>query len=132
MGKRLTKEEVQIRLLNKPKRILNESQYNTCMKALGYAYDEEFGKFFKDDMCFLGNVGDNVSYVSDLVTTDSRGIVSYSSAVLVYFMDKGAELTIGNGAIDEYGKKHKKALYCTNYRELFSDKKKVRSKKIED
>ena len=132
MGKRLTKEEVQIRLLNKPKRILGESQYNTCMKALGYIYDEEFGNFFKDDMCFLGNVGDDVYSVSDLMTTNFNGHVSYRSAVLVYFMDKGAELTIGDGAIDDYGKKYRKGLYCINYRELFSDKKKVRSKKIED
>jgi len=128
MSRRLTKEEVKIRLLNKHKRVLTESQYNTCMRALGYTYDEELGRFFKDDMCFLGNVGDDVSSVSDLMTTNFNGHVSYRSAVLVYFMDKGAELTIGEGAIDEYGKKHKKALYCTNYREIFSDKKKVRSK----
>jgi len=106
------------------KNILTDSQYDTCMKALGYTYDEELGHFFKDDMCFLGNVRDEVSSVNDLM----NGVVSYGSAVLVYFMDKGAELTIGDGAIDEYGKKHKKALYCTNYRELFSDKKKIRSK----
>jgi hypothetical protein len=110
------------------KELLNDRQFNVCMKALGYIYDEEFGQFFKDDMCFLGNVRDEVSSVNDLMTTDSNGFVSYGSAVLVYFMDKGAELTIGDGAIDEYGKKHKKALYCTNYREIFSDKKKVRSK----
>ena len=131
MDKRLTKEAVK-RRLKECKRELSEYQYNTCMRALGYTYDEELGNFFKDDMCFLGNVGDNVSCVSDLITTDSRGIVSYSSAVLVYFMDKGAQLTILDGAIDEYGIKHKKGLYCSNYRELFSDKSKVKCKKIED
>lgn len=127
MSKILTKEEVK-RRLRESRRELSECQYNTCMRALGYTYDEEFGQFFKDNMCFLGNVRDDVSCISDLMTTDSRGYTSYSSAVLVYFMDKGAELTIGEGAIDEYGIKCRKGLYCTNYRELFSDKKKVRSK----
>ena len=107
------------------KKWLTDSQYNVCMKALGYTYDEELGQFFKDDMWFLGNVDDDVCCVSDLM---SPCVLSYKDAFLVYFMDKGAELTIGEGAIDEYGIKRKKALYCTNYRELFSDKKKVRSK----
>ena len=110
------------------RRRLRDYQYEVCMKGLGYTYDEKLGKFFKNDMCFLGNVRDNVKDVSDLITTNFNGHVSYGSAVLVYFMDKGAELTIGEGAIDEYGIKCKKGLYCTNYRELFSDKKKVRSK----
>ena len=111
---------------------LNDKQFEVCMRALGYTYDVELDEFFKNDMCFLGNVDDSVSDVSDLMSTNSLGIVTYRSAVLVYFIDKGADFVIGDGAIDEYGIKYKKGLYCTNYRELFYNKKNVKCRKIED
>lgn len=57
---------------------------------------------------------------------------SYMSQVLMDYSMNGAELTIGPGAIDEYRVRQKKALYCTNYRQLYSknndDEKKVNVK----
>ena len=114
------------------RKYLTEEQYDVCMRALGYVYDEEFDKFFKDEMCFLGNVEDAASEISDLMTYNSIGHVSHRWAALIYYMGKGANFIIGDGAIDKYGIKHKKGLYCSNYRELFSDKSKVKCKKIED
>ena len=129
MGKRMTKDEVQRRLLlKKIKSVLSESQYNTCMMALGYTYDEEIGKYFLGNNAFLMNVDEEVAEVDDLMTINENGHPTYMAKSICDFMDRGAELTILEGAIDGYGKKYKKGLYCTNYRELFSDKKKVRSK----
>lgn len=110
------------------KKYLTEEQYEVCMRALGYIYDEELGKFFKGDNAFLMNVSDDVIEVGDLMKFNENGQPTYMAKSICDFMNKGAELTIGEGAIDDYGKKYKKGLYCTNYRELFSDKKKVRSK----
>ena len=114
------------------KRWLTDSQYEVCMKALGYTYDKELNKFFKNDICFLGNVGDDVVEVGDLITTWEDGQLTCNAKAIATLINWGAELFIGEGAIDGYGVKSKKGLYCTNYRELFSDKKKIRSKKVED
>lgn len=111
-----------------PRKYLTDEQYETCMKALGYTYDEELDAFFKDGLCLLCNVDDIVNDVNDLMRIDDKGHPTYMAQALCDFMNRGAELTIGEGAIDDYGIKYKKGLYCTNYRELFSDKKKVRSK----
>lgn len=111
-----------------PRRILTDKQFEVCMKTLGYVYDEEFDKFFKDEMCFLGNVEDTASEISDLMTHNSIGHMSHRWVALIYFMEKGANFIIGDGAIDKYGIKHKKGLYCTNYRELFCEKNKVKIK----
>lgn len=107
---------------------LTESQYNVCMKALGYTYDEELDKFLMGDNVFLTNISDDITEVCDLININENGHPTYMANVICNFMNKGAELIIGEGAIDGYGIKHKKALYCTNYRDLLSDKKRVRSK----
>ena len=114
------------------KKWLTDSQYNTCMKALGYTYDEELGKFFKCDSAFLMNIIGDINEVEDLIIINKDGHPAYMSKAICEFMDFGAKLTIGDGAIDGFGIKYKKGLYCTNYRELFSNKNKVRSKKVVD
>lgn len=111
-----------------PGKYLTEQQYETCMKALGYTFDEELEHFFKGENTFLGNVGDNINDVSDLITFNDNGYPTYMAQVINNFISKGANLIIGDGSIDDYGIKHKKGLYCTNYRELYSRKTKVRSK----
>ena len=110
------------------KKWLTDSQYEVCMKALGYTYDEELGKYFKDDSAFIMNLADEVTEVEDLMKFNENGHPVYMAKSICDFINRGAELTILEGAIDEFGIKYKKGLYCTNYRELFSDKKKVRSK----
>lgn len=110
------------------KKYLTESQYDTCMMALGYTYDDELCKFFKDDNAFLMNVSEGVTEVGDLITITENGQLTYMAKAICDFINMGAELVILDGAINGYGKKYKKGLYCTNYRELFSDKKKVRVK----
>lgn len=106
---------------------LSESQYKYRMLALGYTYDEELRVFFKGNNAFLTNVSGDIVEVDDLMKIN-EGLTKEIS----YLINRGAELTIGEGAIDYFGLKCKKGLYCTNYREIFPDKKKVRSKKIED
>ena len=110
------------------KKLLTDGQYNVCMKALGYTYDEELGKFFKANSAFLMNVIGDITEVEELITINEKGQPTYMAQAICDFMNMGAKLTIREGAIDGYGIKYKKGLYCTNYRELFSDKKKVRSK----
>ena len=110
------------------RKYLNEEQYDVCMRALGYIFEEELGHYFLRGAAFLGNVQDNVNNVDDLLTFYDNGYPTFMAQVLDKFMSSGANLIIGDGAIDDYGKKYKKGLYCTNYRELFSDKKRVRSK----
>lgn len=128
MGGRITKDEVK-RRIKESRRELSECQYNTCMRTLGYTYDEELGKYFLGGNAFLMNVSEDVTEVEDLMEVNKDGYPTYTSKAIYDFINIwGAELTIGDGAIDGYGKKHKKGLYCTNYRELFSNKNKVRSK----
>ena len=115
-------------LQDENRKYLTESQYNVCMNALGYTYDEELGKFFKGDIAFLGNVSDDVIEVGDLIKINENGKPTYMAKAICDFINRGAKLIIGEGAIDGYGIKYVKGLYCTNYRELFSGKKKVRSK----
>ena len=110
------------------RKCLTEEQYDACMKALGYTFDTELEHFFMGGNAFLGNVQDDVDDVSDLITFNDNGYPTIMAQVLSNFMSMGANLIIAAGAIDDYGVKYKKGLYCTNYRELFSDKKKVRSK----
>jgi len=110
------------------RKYLTDEQYQICMNALGYTYDEQLDKFFKGDSCFLGNVEDTANDVGDLMKINDKGHPTYMANVLCEFMNKGAKLIIGEGAIDDYGVKHKKGLYCINYRELFSENKSVRSK----
>lgn len=102
-------------------RLLTDEEYDKKMEELGFIKDSEFGKFFLGDMAFLMNVGDNINELGDLIQIN-RGHLSYMSQTLMNFSMSGAELTIGPGTIDEYGIKQKKALYCTNYKELYSNK----------
>ena len=134
MKRRMTKDEIERRLLlKKQRRELSESQYNTCMIALGYTYDEDLDKYFLGNNAFLMNVSEDVIEVGDLMMINKEGQLTYGAKAIFDFINIwGAELTIGDGAINEYCKKYKKGLFCTNYRELFSDKNKIKSKKIED
>ena len=102
-------------------KLLTDEEYNIKMKELGLVEDLEFGKFFLGDMAFLMNLDDNINELGDLIQTNGNH-PTYMSQVLMDFSISGAELTIGPGAIDEYGVKQQKALYCTNYRELYSNK----------
>lgn len=113
-------------------KLLTDEEYNEQMERLGLVEDPEFGKFFLGDMAFLMNLEDDVNEIGDLIQVNSGGHPTYMSQTLMNFSMSGAELTIGPGAIDEYGVKQQKALYCTNYRELYSnkntnDEKKMRS-----
>lgn len=107
---------------------LTVSQYKICMNSLGYTYDEELERFFMGDIAFLGNVSDDVTEVVDLMRIIENGHPTRAYNTLNDFINRGADLIIGEGAIDITGKKIRKALYCTNYRELYSDKIKVRIK----
>ena len=61
----------------------------------------------------------NVKELGDLMQLNANNHPTYISQVLMDFSARGAELVIGPGTIDEYGVKKQKALYCTNYKELF-------------
>lgn len=113
------------------RKYLTEQQYEVCMKALGYTFDVQLEHFFRENSAFLGNVGDDINDVYDLITFNDDGYPTYMAQVLNNFMSKGAKLTIGDGAIDDYGVKYKKGLYCTNYRELYSRKIKTKIKSNE-
>lgn len=115
-------------MLTSSRKYLTGSQYRACMKALGYIFDEELGYFFKDDMCFFGNVDDEIDNAQDLIKVNGDRCPKYSPSAIYYYINIGVKFVIGEGAIDPQGIKRKKGLYCTNYRELFSDKKKIRSK----
>lgn len=102
-------------------KLLTDEEYNNKMKELGLVEDPEFDKFFLGDMAFLMNLDDDINELGDLnQMNDNRP--TYMSQVLIDFSMRGADLTIGPGAIDEYGVKKQKALYCTNYRELYFNK----------
>lgn len=98
-------------------KFLTDEEYNSKMKELGLVEDQELGKFFLGDMAFLMNLDDDINELGDLIHMNG-----YMSRVLMDFSMRGADLTIGPGAIDEYGVEHQKALYCTNYRELYFNK----------
>ena len=102
--------------------ILTDQEYNKKMEELGFIEDPDYGKYFLGDMAFLMNVDDNVNELGDLVQFNSNNHLTYMSQVLMDFSSRGAKLVIGPGAIDEYGVKNQKALYCTNYKELFPKK----------
>ena len=102
--------------------ILTDQEYNKKMEELGFIEDPDYGKYFLGDMAFLMNVDDNVSQLGDLVQFNSNNHPTYMTQVLMDFSSRGAKLVIGPGTIDEYGIKKQKALYCTNYRELFPKK----------
>lgn len=67
------------------------------------------------------NLDDDVNELDDLIQMNDNH-PTYMSQVLMDFSMRGADLIIGPGAIDEYGVKHQKALYCTNYRDLYFNK----------
>lgn len=102
-------------------KLLTDDEYNNKMKELGFVEDPEFGKFFLGDMAFLMNLNDNINELGDLIQMNSNR-PTHMSQILMDFSMRGADLTIGPGAIDEYGIKQQKALYCTNYRELYYNK----------
>ena len=102
--------------------ILTDQEYNKKMKELGFIEDPDYGKYFLGDMTFLMNVDDNINKLGDLIQFNSNNHPTYMSQVLMDFSSRGAKLVIGPGTIDEYGIKKQKALYCTNYRELFPKK----------
>ncbi len=101
--------------------LLSDQEYDEKMQELGFVEDKSLGKYFLNDMAFLMNIDDNVTNLSDLITYNSNNHLTYTAQALIDFSRRGAQLTIGPGAIDEYGVKHKQALYCTNYRELYSE-----------
>lgn len=100
-------------------KLLSDEEYNRKMQELGLNEDVDYGKYFLGDMAFLMNVDDDVSELGDLVQFNSNNHPTYASRVLMNFSSRGAELIIGPGTIDEYGIKKQKAIYCTNYKELF-------------
>ena len=114
-------------LPNEGRKCLNNSQYNVCMNALGYTYDEKLGRFFKGDSAFLMNVSEDVTDVADLMEINENGHFTHTAKEICDFTNIGAKLIIDEGAIDEYGRKYERGLYCTNYRELYSGKIRVRS-----
>lgn len=101
--------------------LLSDEEYNKKMEELGLVEDESLGKYFLGDMAFLMNLDDSVTSLDDLVNFNNSNHPTYMSQVLMDFSRQGAKLTIGPGAIDERGVKHKNALYCTNYRDLYRD-----------
>ena len=101
--------------------MLTKGEYNNKMKELGLVENQELGKFFLGDMVFLMNLDDDVNELGDLIQMNGNH-PTYMSQVLMDFSMRGADLTIGPGAIDENGIKHQKALYCTNYKELYFNK----------
>ena len=102
--------------------ILSDEEYDKKMKELGLVEDPYYGKYFLGDMVFLMNVDDNVNELGDLVKFNDNNHLTYMSEVLMDFSSLGAELVIGPGAINECGIKSQKALYCSNYKELFPKK----------
>lgn len=108
------------------KMVLTDEQYKKSMIDLGFTYDEESDKFFWFDWVFFDNVKDNVNTVFDLIKFNDKGYPTYMSIVLNDLMCRGGKFAIANGGIDEYGRKCNKALYCTNYNELFFLKSKKR------
>lgn len=100
-------------------KLLTDEEYNSKMNELGLVEDEELGTFFLGDMAFLMNLDDKVNELGDLLQLNGPHL-AYMSQVLTDFSRRGAKLTIGPGTIDEYGVKQQKALYCTNYREIYS------------
>lgn len=101
-------------------KVLTDEEYNKRMNELGFVEEPEFGKFFLGDKALLMNLSDEVNSLSDLIQI-SGNHPTYMSKALMDFSMSGAELAIGPGAIDEYGIRHNKALYCTNYKELYSN-----------
>lgn len=111
-------------------RLLTDNEYNERMRELGLVENSDYGKYFLGDMAFLMNVGDDVNELGDLIKF-SENHPSYMSQVLMDYSMRGAKLVIGPGTIDEYGVKQKKAVYCTNYKELYA-KQDVAEKYTED
>lgn len=110
-------------LVSVKKQILTDEEYCNKMRELGFVEDPEFGKFFLGDMAFLMNLDDNINELGDLIKMNGNN-PTYTSQVLIDFSMRGADLIVGSGAIDEYGVRQKRALYCTNYRKLYSSKNK--------
>ncbi len=110
-------------LVSVKKQILTDEEYCNKMRELGFVEDPEFGKFFLGDMAFLMNLDDDINELGDLIKMNGNN-PTYTSQVLIDFSMRGADLIVGSGAIDEYGVRQKRALYCTNYRELYSSKNK--------
>lgn len=109
--------------------ILTDTEYNKKMEELGLIEDLDYGKYFLGDMAFLMNVGENVNELNDLIQYNSNNHLTYMSQVLMDLSFRGAELVIGPGAIDEDGTKYKKALYCSNYKNLFQEKENISERK---
>lgn len=108
--------------------LISDEEYNNKMNELGLVEDKEYGKFFLGDMAFLMNVDDNINELGELIQFNGNH-PTYLSQTLMNFSMSGAELVIGPGTIDEYGIKHQKALYCTNYKEIYSNKNEERNMK---
>lgn len=104
-------------------RYLSDSEYDEEMRKLGFVMDEENGKYFLNGMAYIMNVGDDIEVVGDLLEFNSEGNHPTFLAESVMRMSfSGAKLAIGPGGIDGYGVKYRKALYCTNYYELYPKK----------
>lgn len=101
-------------------KILSDEQYDIQMNELGLVMDQEYGRYFLGDMAFLTNVDDCINELADLIACNSQGHPTYLSQVLMDFSKRGADLVIGPGTIEEDGTRAKKALYCTNYKELYT------------
>lgn len=98
------------------------------MIDMAFTYNEFVGRFFWFDWAFWGNVSDDVRNVFDLITFNDKGYPTYMATVLNDLMSRGAKFIVCRGAIDEYGNKCKRALYCINYDELYCTKNRVKSK----
>lgn len=109
------------------RKYLTEEQYDVCMRALGYTFDAELEHYFIGENVFICNIGDNINDVKDLITLDN-GYPTFMAQILTNLMSNGANFIIGDGAIDDYGVKYKKGLYCINYRQLYSKNNKVKTK----
>ena len=109
-------------------KILSDKEYSKKMEELGLVEDLEYGKYFLNDMAFLMNIDESINELGDLVQFNGNNKLTYISRVLMDFSSLGAKLTIGPGAIDEYGIKQQKAIYCTKYKELFPKKESISRK----
>lgn len=111
-------------------KLLTDEEYKRRMEELGLFEDIEYGRFFLDDMAFLMNLDDEAEELGDLIRFNNKGHLTYMSQALIDFSIRGAQLVIGPGVIDEYGTLKPKALYCCNYRALYSSKSDKSNKKI--
>lgn len=103
--------------------MLNDNEYFKKMFDLGFTFDENTHRFFKDGMAFWGNIDESVNSVGELLTETNRwGNLTFGAEELLRFKAQGAIFEIGDGGIDLDGKMSSKALYFKNYLDLLNTK----------